>query len=59
MLEPTNNLFLSLFYKEYGTLHRHTIVLKPARVAELADAGDSKSPSLRGVRVQVPPRAPF
>ncbi len=28
-------------------------------MAELADAGDSKSPSLRGVRVQVPPRAPF
>ena len=29
----------------------------PARVAESADAGDSKSLSLRGVRVQVPPRA--
>ena len=28
-----------------------------ARVAESADAGDSKSLSLRGVRVQVPPRA--
>jgi hypothetical protein len=30
-----------------------------ARVAELADAGDSKSPSLRGVRVQFPPRAQY
>ena len=28
-----------------------------ARVAESADAGDSKSLSLWGVRVQVPPRA--
>jgi hypothetical protein len=29
----------------------------PARVAELADAGDSKSPDLRVMWVQVPPRA--
>ena len=32
-------------------------VASPARVAELADAGDSKSPGLRVVWVQVPPRA--
>lgn len=30
-----------------------------ARVAELADAPDSKSGSREGVRVRPPPRAPF
>ncbi len=29
-----------------------------ARVVELADTGDSKSPALTGVRVRLPPRAP-